>query len=254
MSLITALFLGLIQGLTEFFPISSSAHLEIAKKLFGIGSTPVLFDLACHLGTLIALLWFFRTDIITILRSDKKKGLYLTLALIPLLPSYFLLSHLRAYLASPHYLGLLLMATGGIILAGQRIRVKKRGGMLRDILLIGTMQSCALIPGISRSASTISCAQILGWSQQEAVRFSFLLAIPTIMSGTFFEIRKLAGDEQLLSSIGPGCLVGFAAAAVAGFAIINLAIRILERGKLANFAWYCLILGGLTQLTITLIS
>jgi undecaprenyl-diphosphatase len=141
MPLITAFFLGLIQGLTEFFPISSSAHLEIAKKLLGIGNTPLLFDLACHLGTLTTLLCFFKAEIMTILRSDKKKGLYLALALIPLLPSYFLLSYLRSYLGSPQCLGLLLMTTGGIIFTGQRIQVKKRGGMLRDIFLIGTIQS-----------------------------------------------------------------------------------------------------------------
>lgn len=250
MSLIIALILGVIQGLTEFFPISSSAHIEIAKNLLSNANTSIFFDLACHLGTLLALLWFFKNEIIIIMKTNKKKILYLFLALLPLVPSYFLFEKLLCFFSDPKYLGALIMTTGGILIAGQKIRVKKQGNIIRDLLLIGTIQTCALLPGISRSASTISCAKILGWSQTEAVRFSFLLAIPTIIGGTVIKIYKFINSGQLLNSIGMDCFVGFGAAAVTGFAIVHIAIRTLEKGSHTRFAWYCLILGALTQFTL----
>jgi len=248
MSLAIALILGLIQGLTEFFPISSSAHLKIAKMLFGVDSTPVMFDLCCHLGTLFALLWFFKGEIGKMFVSERKKILYLALALLPMFPSYFLLKNVRESLSDPRYLGLFLMVTGAILLLGQHIKFKKRGGLFRDILIIGTMQATALIPGISRSASTISCAKVLGWNAKDAVRFSFLLAIPTIIGGNLVEIRRLASSRQLREGFNLECFIGLGAAFIVGLGVIRIAMHFLEKGKLSVFAWYCFGLGTLVSL------
>jgi len=249
MSYLHALILGLVQGVTEFFPISSSAHLKLMKTALNIGEVPVIFDLACHLGSIIALVWFFKREILNLFVKDRKGLLYLFLALVPLVPSYFFLAPLRKIASDPHYTGYCMMVTGCFLLLGQKIRIKAKGGKLRDALLIGTMQSAALIPGISRSASTISCARVLGWSPKEAVRFSFLLAIPTIVGGNFIETLQLWKKKEILY-LNSECLIGFAAAFLAGIVLIRFAIGWLEKGNLKHFAWYCILLGILAKLFV----
>lgn len=245
--MLVALFLGLLQGLTEFFPISSSAHLKLAKMLFAVKEVPPIFDLACHLGSLGALLWFFKDELFRLVKKDRSKLVYLCAALVPLVPSYFLLGKFREFASKPEFLGLFMMATAGILVMGQKIRIKKRGSFLRDVLLIGTMQSTALVPGISRSASTISTAQILGWKPKDAVRFSFLLAIPTIMGGNFLEVSKLWKKGQMTQLANFPCLVGFLTALFVGLFVIRFAIKWLEKGKLKSFAWYCMSMGLFTN-------
>jgi len=243
MTLITALILGLVQGLTEFFPVSSSAHLKLTEMLFGIKKVPVIFDLSCHLGTLIAMLWFFKNEIIRLLKHDRKKIAYLIVALLPLFPAYFLLGRIREFASKPEFLGLFLMVTGGILLFGNKIRFKKKRGLMHDVLMIGAMQSAALIPGISRSASTISCAQVLGWKAKDAVRFSFMLAIPTIMGGNMMEMQKLWKKGQMHQLLNVDCLIGFVTSLIVGMVVIRFAIAWLEKGNLKLFAWYCLGIG-----------
>lgn len=251
MSSLHAFLIGLMQGLTEFLPISSSAHLKLAKLLLGVdheGESQVVFDLVCHLGTLIAVLFFLRRDIFEILRGDRKKLGLLFLGTVPLIPFYFLLKPLREYASQTHLVGFFLLCTACLLFLGDRLRLKREGsGKLRDVLCIGAMQSIALIPGISRSASTISTARILGWEAKEAVRFSFLLSIPTILGGNCLEMLKLATKthEPLSISIS-SCILGFLAALGFGLLSIRYAVRFLEKGNLRPFAWYCLALGVLT--------
>lgn len=248
MPLLIALFLGIVQGLTEFFPISSSAHVNLIKHLFGVSDVPVIFDLACHLGSLGALLWFFKGEVIALFLKDPKKIGYLFIALLPLIPAYFFLKPLRIAVSRPEFLGFFLMLTSGILLAGQKFRFKKKKRMMSELLFIGTLQSAALIPGISRSASTISAARALGWTAKEAVRFSFLLSIPTILGGNFLEIHHLWNQNQLSLLFNLPCLIGFISSLIVGLGVIRFAIDLLERGKLNIFAWYCLVIGILTSL------
>ncbi len=251
MSWLEALLLGLIQGITEFFPVSSSAHLKLAKMLLGSRDQCLLFDLFCHLGTLIAVLIFLKQEIRDLLQ-DRKKLAVLLIAMIPLIPAYFLLKPLRDFASQPQYLGLCLMMTGGILFFGYRYRMRREAcqsmkRQISDALWIGTMQSAALIPGISRSASTISCARILGWDPAIAVRFSFLLSIPTVIGGNCLELLKMAlstvPEQEVALSF---CLAGFLTSCAAGLLIIRFAISLLERGKLQPFAWYCLTMGAIT--------
>jgi len=156
MPLLLALLLGAVQGLTEFFPVSSSSHMKLIKMALGHSETPLIFDLACHLGTLAALVGYMRSEIWALLRTRRKELFTFFMALLPLIPCYFLLSPLRSWATSSHFLGLFLMITGGILFLGQKIRFYLIKRPMRDAFLIGVMQSAALIPGISRSASTIS--------------------------------------------------------------------------------------------------
>lgn len=250
MTSLQALILGLIQGLVEFFPVSSSSHLAIAKSLMGIHASEamVAFDLFCHSGTLFAAAYFLRSDIRALLFERRDKLMQIVLALIPLLPAYLLLRPLRDGEHPLSWTGCMLIATSLFLFAGQHMRVKRQASIAwkrraQDALCIGVLQSAALIPGISRSASTISCARVLGWNAQEAVRFSFLLAIPTILGGNGLTLLKFSLQTTQLPISLTSCLIGFGASFVTGLAIIGPAIRLLERGKLRPFAWYCLVLG-----------
>lgn len=247
MSFFSSLILGLVQAFTEFLPISSSAHLKIVKHLLGQESG-VLLDLSCHLGTLVALLIFLRKDISNILFKEPKKIFWFFLAMIPLIPCYFLLKPLREFASQIHLLGFCMMVTGGILLAGQSFSMaispnKGRGKKARDVLMIGTLQSAALIPGISRSASTISCARVLGWERKEAVRFSFLLSIPTILGGNLWEFMKASFDTKIQIPV-MSLITAFAVSFLAGLFLVGKIIPWLERGNLKPCAWYCLGLGS----------
>jgi undecaprenyl-diphosphatase len=253
MSLIEAFIFGLLQGLTEFLPISSSAHVKLAKLFFHVESSEsqVIFDLVCHLGTLLALLIYLRQEIRQILRFERQKLRLLFLAMLPLIPCYFLLKPLRDFASEPRFLGICLMGTALILFLGQKWKIRKKEDAAgkqstRDALWIGAIQSAALIPGISRSASTISCAKILGWAPREAVRFSFLLSIPTIIGGNALELLKIYLSQETPEAISlPACFIGLCASFVIGFLIIRFALSFLEKGNLKPFAWYCLCFGAI---------
>lgn len=256
MSWIDSLLLGIVQGLTEFLPVSSSAHLKITKYFLDLPeqSHSVLLDLSCHLGTLVALLYFLRKDIFSLLKNTKE-WLFYFLALIPLIPCYFLLKPLREIASQSTFLGPCLMTTGLILLAGQSLRMprsKARGksAKIQDVLMIGALQSAALIPGISRSAATISCARFLGWSSKEAVRFSFLLSIPTIIGGNMLELLKSSSslDSASISSLG----IAFGSSLLIGLFFVKKALEFLEKGNIMPFAWYCLSIGTFATLYFTL--
>ncbi len=260
MSYLEALIMGILQGITEFLPVSSSAHLKLTKILLGLeeGEGLVIFDLVCHLGTLTALTAFFWSDIIALFRTERRKISLLIIATLPLVPFYFLLKPIRDFASQTNLLGLFLILTALILFAGSRVRIRRPDApsfrnKIQDALWIGTMQATALIPGISRSASTISCAQVLGWEAREAVRFSFLLSIPTILGGNGAELLKLTLSHSAPSSLSiTGCVVGFLSAGIVGFAVIRFAVRFLEKGDLRPFAWYCFVLGVITTLFLTL--
>ncbi len=255
MSFLESILLGIVQGFTEFLPVSSSAHLKIAKFLLKVqeSDSSVLLDLSCHLGTLMALMLFLRKDIWDILKSTRKMLLFF-LALIPLIPCYFLLKPLRDIASSQEFLGPCLIGTGLILLAGQSLRmsrseVRAATPKIKDVLMIGTLQSAALIPGISRSAATISCARVLGWSPKEAVRFSFLLSIPTVIGGNLIELLKATSFAHQETAVPFfGLFAAFGSAFLIGFFVVKKAIEYLEKGNLKPFAWYALSLGTLVTL------
>jgi undecaprenyl-diphosphatase len=242
MSFIQAIVLGLIQGITEFFPISSSAHLKLAKWLLGIndGEHLIFFDLICHSGTLLALLIFLKKDVWEVLKSGKKLALYF-LALAPLIPAYFLLKPIRIIASEPVFLGPALMITGSLLMAASRKKeVVLPSKKWQHVLCIGVMQTMALIPGISRSGSTIAAARFCGWNWRDAAKFSFLLAIPTILGGECLEFLRGHTVSELPLSCYAG---GFFASFVLGLFGVRFIFWVYETGKVKPFAWYCLTLG-----------
>ncbi len=238
MTLLQAILLGIVQGMTEFFPVSSSAHLKLAKWLLGIKGD-VLFDLTCHSGTLLALVLFLRRDVWEVLKSPRKMALF-AMALVPLVPGYFFLKPVRELLSAPSFLGYALMITGAILFAASKKKDGFSNKKWQHVLCIGMMQTMALIPGISRSGSTIAAARFCGWDWREAAKFSFLLAIPTILGGEFLEwIRCDAKPEASL-----GCYLGGVFASFGlGMFCVRLIFWIYETGKVRPMAWYCFSLG-----------
>lgn len=251
MSWLHALILGLIQGITEFFPVSSSAHLKFFKTFFGVpaGEETVLFDLFCHMGTLLALIVYFKKDILELFYQPRRLIPFM-IALAPLVPFYFLLKPLRDALSKPEYLGFCLVGTAAILYFVSRLPGKSKAHITnKDALWIGACQGIALIPGISRSAATIGAGLWRGASPMEAVRFSFLLSLPAVSGGTFLELLKIKSHFASMSLVElPHCLIGFATAAIVGLATVRFAIPLLQKKVLKPFAGYCLIAGILLSL------
>jgi undecaprenyl-diphosphatase len=255
MTLLQAFILGIVQGITEFFPVSSSAHLRMCKHFFGIsdGEHLLYFDLLCHLGTLLALIGYLRRDIMQVL-CNKRELLLFFVALMPLVPAYFLLKPLRLALSHPAYLGYCLLISAAFLCIASLLPsfvyaqhaphdatpLPKRRAYLHA-LAIGTMQALALVPGISRSGSSITAARLCGWSWKEAAQFSFLLAIPTILGGEFLEtIRWMGGSSEALGAILPSrYAVGFATSWGVGHLAVRAVFWAYERGQVLPFAWYC---------------
>lgn len=238
MTFLQAILLGIVQGITEFFPVSSSAHLKLARWFLGVPDD-VIFDLVCHSGTLLALVLFLRRDIWEVLKSIRKIVLY-TLALAPLIPTYFFLKPVRTILSEPSYLGFALIGTGTLLLAALKKKDVIEKKKWQHVLCIGLMQTMALIPGISRSGSTIAAARFCGWNWREAAKFSFLLAVPTILGGEALEILK---NTSALEFNWGSYLGGFCTSFGLGSIGVRFIFWVYEKEKLRPFAWYCIGLG-----------
>lgn len=260
MTYIQALILGIVQGLTEFFPVSSSAHLRIAKKLLSIsdGEHLLYFDLLCHAGTLLALIIFLRKEIWKVLKSFQQMSFF-ALAILPLFPAYFLMKPLRVALSEPSFLGYFFLLTSALLFLASKVRSPQpvqqsaskdystplQSPKWKSVLWIGVAQTMALIPGISRSGSTIAMARFCGWSLMEGARFSFLLAVPTIIGGEILESFKLmTRGADVLKVIPWG---SYAIGAISSFGVGLFAVQavfwIYRRGRIRPFAWYCLGMG-----------
>lgn len=252
MNLVQALLLGIIQGLGEFFPISSSAHLQLTRHFLGLtnGEQWLGFDLACHAGTWIALVHFLRREIWQTLCSPKKIALF-SVALLPLVPAYFLLKPLRLALSSPAYTGYFLLMTGALLwmASRQKTALTTDGSSATfpelqdkkwfDVLWIGLSQAFALIPGLSRSGLTIGAARLRGWSWTQGAYFSFLLAVPTIFGGEVLESLK-AGSPTIDLRY---CLVGLVSSFAVGMGTIHVAFWMYKKQIVQPFAWYCFAAG-----------
>ncbi|MBS0626286.1 MAG: undecaprenyl-diphosphate phosphatase [Verrucomicrobia bacterium] len=247
MSLFEALILGLVQGIAEFLPISSSAHLKFTKWLLGIADGQHLeyFDLVCHGGTLLALILFLWKDILKVLSSFRLMSLY-ALAIVPLIPAYLFLKPLRVAAAQGEYLGYCLVATAALLfLASRKKEAEVTDLKWKDVVCIGVMQTMALIPGISRSGSTISAARFCGWNWMDAARFSFLLAVPTVLGGELLEtVKLLKGTSDAVGALRWECYAGgFISSFAFGLLGVRWMFKIYEKGNVRPFAWYCLGIG-----------
>lgn len=259
MTLLQAILLGIVQGITEFLPVSSSGHLELAQLLLGLENLDklILFDLACHLGTLLAIFYVFWNQILATFH-DTTRLKQLAIAILPLFPLLLVLKPIKHTFDQPELLYLFFLITACLLFIGCRFGKEKSRPVLqksrwRDALAIGIFQAGAIFPGVSRSGSTISGASLMGWSRQEAVLFSFLLAIPTILGGTTLEVYKLFKGVEA-SSAGVGSLhylAGFITSFIVGIAALKLLIQVVNKDKMMLFVWYCLAISLFSFLTFT---
>lgn len=255
---IQSLLFGFIQGLSEFFPISSSAHLKLLKFFFHLNEKVDfhLFDLTCHLGTIVAAIIFLRKDIKDLFLSKRKDFLFICLAILPLFPVYFLMGSIRHYLSKDMFLGPFFIVTAFLLFIASKTNTKQikisPTSKIKDVLFIGCMQTLALIPGISRSASTTTAARIKGWKLQDALKFSYLLAIPVIIGGSMLEtLKEIMKGSLTKTNIPLSSYVGaFLVSLIVGLFAIKIIFSIKDAKKLRYFSWYLLIVGLATIIYI----
>ena len=249
--------LGIVQGLAEFLPISSSAHLRLTPWLFGWQEPGLAFDVALHLGTLIALVWFFWQEWITLARAffnivktrrvqteSERRFLWVTIATIPGgLAGYFLQDFAEGDFRNPVLNGVMLIVMGVILWAVDRYARQDRGVpdmTLKDAIIVGVAQMFAIIPGVSRSGSTITAGRAIGLSREAAAVFSFMLSLPIIVAAVVFK-----GSEAIAEGISIQLVAGVVSAAVSGWLAIAVLLKFVARNNYAVFAVYRLIFGAI---------
>src|SRR5688500_332979 len=258
MTVFQAVILGLVQGLAEFLPISSSAHLVLTPWVFGWSDPGLAFDVALHVGTLVAVLWYFRAEWARLTRSafaivrhrkaeteDTRRLVYLVIATIPAAIGGVLLEdYAETTFRSPRLLAITLMVMGVVLWAADRFAPRDRplGEMRwRDALLIGLAQVLALVPGVSRSGSTMTAGRALKLDRQSAAVFSFLMSMPVTAAAALLKVPDLLRTE----GITPTLIAGVISAGVSSWLAIAVLLRYISRHSFGVFAVYRLALGAL---------
>ena len=247
MNFFETVVLGIIQGLTEWLPISSSGHLVILHNLLGL-DVPLIFDVALHVGTLIAVIVFFLKDLaetfVSLVKLDFKseKGRLITYVVAGSVPitliGFMFHDRIEQAFVNPLIVYMGLIASGVLIYLTKY--AKNRGKLdYRNSIIIGTAQAAALIPGISRSGFTISTARILGIQKEVAFKFSFFMAVPAVIGASIFELSSANLNEIGIESI----LIGTITSAIVGYMSLRLLYAVLQRGRFHLFAYYCWIVG-----------
>jgi undecaprenyl-diphosphatase len=243
-----ALFLGVLQGLTEFLPVSSSGHLVLFQQFFDVGTDHILFDLVLHLGTLVPVLWFYRSEVksmvVDFVAGDQpltqRRGVQLAglvVASIPTAAIGLLFQDLfEALFSTPSLLVITFSITGVLLWAAGRFDRSERARPLtwKLALALGLAQGLAITPGISRSGTTIAVALMLGLPREEAARFSFLMSIPAISGAVLLKLKDV--DPGAIS-VAP-MVVGGTAALFVGYLALTLLVRLVLNGKFSAFRWY----------------
>ena len=235
-----AIMLGLIQGLTEFLPVSSSGHLVIAQNIFGITEDVLVFDVFVHLGTLVAVFVAFWGDIVALLKKPFCRfTLLIIIGTIPAaLMGYFLDDMFGVLFGSLLAVAIALIVTGILLFISDRFNGEKTIDDMKipHALIIGFFQGCAISPGLSRSGSTIFGALLCGLKRSEAARFSFILSIPIIIGAAIKEI----GDAVVMNTatIEWTFFLGAAVAALSGYLAIRIFLKLLAKRRMKYFSYY----------------
>ena len=269
MSLLSAVLLGLVQGVAEFLPISSSGHLAIAEHLLnmsGASEIPEFFDVLLHLGTLIAVFAAYWEDIRNMVVElidgardlvhhttpvpvppARRMILLIVVGTVPLFAILPIKDLVEGLADNMYFVGGALIVTGILLFVSDRVRKGRKtekSATLLDVLLVGVAQALATCPGISRSGTTITAGCLLGFDRKFAVRYSFLMSIPAILGANILSIKDAL--ETVIWSEVPVYLAGVLVSAVVGYACIRLLKMIAEKGKFGFFAYYCWAVGILT--------
>ncbi|MGM9557325.1 MAG: undecaprenyl-diphosphate phosphatase [Oscillospiraceae bacterium] len=276
MTYLTAVVLGLIQGVAEFLPISSSGHLAILQNFLKLGETEehLFFDVLLHLGTLVAVIIAYWRDVRGVVREGlcmlhlkklprgqkpdrltRRMILFLIFATLPLVFAVFFKDAVESLYANTFFIGFALVATGFLLFAADRWghgNKNARSATIFDALVVGVSQMVAVVPGLSRSGTTISAGMLRGFDRSFAVQFSFLLSIPAVLGANLLSLID-AVRAGINWSYVPMYLVGVAVAFVSGYLAIYFLRVIVQRGKFGGFAYYCWGVGLLT-LILSLVS
>jgi len=259
MPIYQAFILGIIQGLTEFLPVSSSAHLSLAPLLFGWTDPGLAFDVALHTGTLIALLWYFRQDWAALVKSalrimrtrrvstdDERRVVLLVIATIPAaIGGLVLEDYAETVFRAPWLTAAMLIVMGVLLWAADRFASRERtieAIRPRDALLIGLAQVLALVPGVSRSGSTMTAGRALGFDRPSVARFSFLMSMPITAAAVILKTPDVLRAQGVSSAL----LVGVLAAALSSWLAIAVLLRYVARHSFGVFAAYRIALGIFT--------
>jgi undecaprenyl-diphosphatase len=262
LSLIQALILGIIQGATEFLPISSSGHLVLAPWLLNWQidkEQAFIFDVLVQWGTIMAVIVYFRDDLWQLLQAGlrslrggaawqdpmaRRAWLIIAASLPAAIFGLLLKSTVELTFSSPLAVALFLMGTAALLILSEQLgKLDRSLDTLSwvDAIWIGFFQAMALFPGISRSGSTIAGGLLRGLNREQAARFSFLLAVPTMLGAGFIALLDLGQTENAAAQIGP-LLIGFIGAAIVGFIAIHWFLAFLRTRRLFGFALYCALL------------
>lgn len=254
MDIIDAIILGIIQGLTEFLPVSSSGHLELGKAILGDNSVPqesLLFTVVLHFATALSTIVIFRKDILEIIKGlfsgswndDTKFALKIIISMLPaVLVGLFLEEQLEQLFGGNILLvGAMLLITAVLLFLADKAKNTTKDVSYNNAFVIGISQAIAMLPGISRSGATISTSVLLGNDKTKAARFSFLMVVPLIFGKMAKDI--LGGDLSFESQNVTALSVGFIAAFVAGLFACTWMIALVKKSKLSYFAIYCAIVG-----------
>ena len=265
MDIIQGIIIGIVQGLTEFLPVSSSAHLVFIQKLLGVQSS-LAFDTFLHLGTLIAVMWFFRYDIYKMLKSwwlslgdilqgrfregfyedpYKRLAWYVILATIPVgIVGVLFEDSVDALFSGALYVpAFFLFVTGTILYLSQRMtsgEINYNTITKKEALFMGLGQACAILPGLSRSGTTIAAGLTIGLDKEFAAKFSFILSIPAILGAFLLQVKDIgsAMDANFLP-----VFLGFIASIIAGYMAIKWMLDLIQNKSLDIFAFYCWLMG-----------
>ena len=277
MSLFSSILLGLVQGLAEFLPISSSGHLAIAAHFMGqagIGEPPPFFDVLLHLGTLAAVFaayWQDIRDMIvelicgvrdlaqgttpTPIPAARRLILLIIVGTLPLFAVLPIKNYIEGLGDNIYFVAVALIVTGFLLFASDRVRKGRKTektATLLDVLLVGVAQAIATCPGISRSGTTITAGCFVGLDRKFAVRYSFLMSIPAILGANILTLKDAITEKTIIVSDIPVYLVGVAVAAVVGYLCIRLLKMIADKGRFGWFAYYCWA-AGLVVLLLALV-
>lgn len=277
MSLLSAFILGLIQGVAEFLPISSSGHLAIAQNLLGLnieGVDDIFFSVLLHLGTLVAVFAAYWSDIRemivefflgirdiakhqtpTPVPPARRLILMIVVGTLPLFAVLPIQDFVESLSSNTYFIGCALLVTGVLLFSCDRIRKGKknaRSATMLDALAVGVGQAIATVPGISRSGMTICAGCFLGFERKFAVRFAFLLSIPAVLGANILEIGDVIAAGGIDVSLLPVYAVGVVTAAVSGYLSIALVRMVANKGKFGAFAYYCWAAGVVTLILTAL--
>lgn len=267
---IKTIVIGIVQGLTEFLPVSSSGHIRIFKEIFGLSETGLAFDVLLHFGTLIAVCTFYKKDVAALIVEcaylagdifsfDKKRifnrerpyRILLIMIIITTIPTAvagFLFEDLfDTVFSSLTVVGVALIISALLICIASHAKpcAKKQEDMsITDAVAVGLCQTCALVPGLSRSGATIFGGRISGFDMPFAVKYSFLCSLPTILGAMILKVGELF-SENLVPELAAGYVGAFVASAAVGFLALKLLDKMAKRRSLMPFAYYCIIVGAI---------